>query len=258
MTTRATATQAKSRKTQITLETRGGAAWLTLDGPSTRNALDAASAAAIVAACDEIDANDAIGVAVISGGHGAFCSGAARSTLAGLSEVPAHVAYEELGCLYRAFDRVGRLTLPTIARIDGAAVGAGLNLALAADLRVATERSQFISGFAGVGIHPGGGHFHLIDRAAGRQTAAAMGLFAQPLDAVDAAAAGLIWAALPVDEIDDVVAGMCATLAADPALARAMKSTLNLTTASQDSWAAAVEVERARQMWSLTRNPRSK
>lgn len=158
--------------------------------------------------------------------------------------------------MYRAFDRVGRLKVPTIARIEGAAVGAGLNLALAADLRVASEDARLVSGFTGVGIHPGGGHLHLLARAAGRQAAAALGMFAQPLSAAEAKAAGLVWDAVPRAELDRVVAAACAPLQADPDLARAIKASLNLTTSPLDAWAAATEVERARQMWSLTR-PRS-
>ena len=152
---------------------------------------------ALVAACDRIDADPSIGVAVVTGAHGTFCSGAVRGFLAGLADEPAHVGYDRLGAVYRAFDRFGRLTVPTIARIEGAAVGAGLNLALAADLRLAAEDARLISGFAPVGIHPGGGHLHLLARAAGRQTAAALGMFARPLSGAEAKAVGLVWDAVP-------------------------------------------------------------
>jgi enoyl-CoA hydratase len=173
-------------QTRVELTVTDGAAWLTLNGSRTRNALDDTSAAALVAACDQIDANPAVGVAVITGDHGTFCSGAVRGFLAQLADEPAHVGYDRLGAVYAAFDRVGRLAVPTIARIEGAAVGAGLNLALAADLLLAADDAKLISGFAPIGIHPGGGHLHLLARAAGRQTAAAMGMFARPLSGAEA------------------------------------------------------------------------
>src|SRR5262245_347387 len=71
-------------ETRIELTVLDGAARITLDGPRTRNALDETSAAALAAACERIDADPSIGVAVITGAHGSFCSGAVRGFLAGL------------------------------------------------------------------------------------------------------------------------------------------------------------------------------
>jgi enoyl-CoA hydratase len=239
--------------TQVDLTVTGGAAWITLNGPQTRNALDQDSAAALVAACERIDADASVGVAVVTGANGTFCSGAVRGFLAHLADEPPHVGYERLGAVYLAFDRVGRLKVPTIARVEGAAVGAGLNLALAADLLLAAEDARLISGFAPIGIHPGGGHLHLLARAAGRQTATALGVFARPLTGTEAKARGLVWDAVQRAELDQAVTAACAPLRADPELARALKASLVHTTSSLDAWAVATEVERARQMWSLTR-----
>jgi enoyl-CoA hydratase len=243
----------RTSATRVELTVDDGAAWITLDGPRTRNALDEDSAGAIVDACERVDRDPSVGVVVVTGAHGTFCSGAVRGFLADLTDQPAHVGYERLGAVYRAFDRVGRLSVPTIARIEGAAVGAGLNLALAADLRLAAEDARLISGFAPNGIHPGGGHLHLLARAAGRQTAAALGVFARSLSGAEAKATGLVWDAVPRAELDELVAVACAPLRADPELARAIKASLAHTTSSIDAWAAATEVELARQMWSLTR-----
>jgi len=122
-----------------------------------------------------------------------------------------------------------------------------------ADVRVATPQARFISGFAPIGIHPGGGHLHLLERAAGRQTAAAMGLFGQPLDALGAQASGLVWRTVDHEEMPEIVESLVRSHASDPELARALKSSLNHTTGGGD-WIAATEVERARQMWSLARH----
>jgi enoyl-CoA hydratase len=230
-----------------------GIAWISLDGPASRNALDRTTADALVAACDAVDANASVGAAVIAGEHGTFCSGAAREILAGLAREPAHVAYDELGALYRSFQRVGQLTVPSLAMVEGAAVGAGLNLALAADIRIVAEDARLISGFARAGIHPGGGHLHLLDRVAGRETAAAVGVFARPLTGVEARARGLAWDAVPDHRLRAAVVEACSAPAADPGFARAVKASLNRTTSGSDAWATATEVERARQLWSLTR-----
>jgi enoyl-CoA hydratase len=143
--------------------------------------------------------------------------------------------------------------VPTLARIDGPAVGAGVNLALACDVRIASTRARFVSGFAAVGIHPGGGHFHLIDRLTGRQAAAAMGLFADAVSASRAQDIGLTWTTVDPADLNEIVDRLIAPLRADPALARRAKSSFVLTTSSADAWTAATEVERSRQMWSLTR-----
>src|SRR4029077_10230195 len=84
--------------------------------------------------------------------------------------------------VYDAFLRVLRSSLPTIAAVDGPAVGAGFNLALACDLRVVGPRARFDSRFLRIGLHPGGGHLWMLERAVGPQAAAAIVLFAQAID----------------------------------------------------------------------------
>ena len=243
-----------SADTRVDLTLADGVAWITLDGARTRNALDEQVAAALVSACEEIDADPSIGVAVITGANGTFCSGAGARVPRRTRRAAGPCRIRALGAVYRAFDRVGRLTVPTLARIEGAAVGAGLNLALAADLQIAATDARLISGFAPVGIHPGGGHLHLLARTAGRQTAAAMGMFARTVTGA-AGQAGRTGVGCgprrrPRRRGRRRPARRCGR---DPDLARAIKASFVLTTSARDAWAAATEVERARQMWSLTR-----
>jgi enoyl-CoA hydratase len=239
--------------TRVELSIAGGIAWITLDGPERRNALDRQAALDLVAACEQIDADPAVGAAVITGTGTAFCSGADTGILNGLRSARADEGYEGLDVLYSGFRRFAALTVPTVAAVNGAAVGAGLNLALAADLRVAAENALFMSGFAAIGLHPGGGHLHLLARAAGPTVAAAAGVFAQPIRAERAVATGLAWAVVPLEELRSAAAELVRHLAADPPLARALAADLHRTVFDGADWERAVEVERARQMWSLTR-----
>ena len=85
----------------------------------------------------------------------------------------------------------------------GAAVGAGLNLALATDLRIVSRTARLLPGFAQIGIHPGGGHFTLLNRVAGREAAAALGLFGEEVDGDRAVALGLAWAAYDDGDVQD-------------------------------------------------------
>ena len=178
--------------TRVDTDIADGVAWITLDGHARRNALDAAAAQNLVAACDRVDGDASVGVAVITGAGGAFCSGADTAALDRVRTSPPDQAYEGLEELYSGFRRVLELRVPVVAAVDGAAIGAGLNLALAADLRIATTNAVFVSGFAPIGIHPGGGHLHLLARAAGPAAAAALGVFGQRLPAPAAFSCGLV------------------------------------------------------------------
>jgi enoyl-CoA hydratase len=240
-------------RTQVKLHVSNGAARITLDGPETRNALDAPAAADLRAVCAQIDDDATVGAAIITGVGPAFCSGADTRVLDTLRGARPDEIYDGLDELYAAFRRFGQLRVPTLAAINGAAVGAGLNLALAADLRIVASDALLVSGFARLGLHPGGGHLHLLGRAGGIGPAAAAGVFAQPISADRAVATGLAWTSVPAADLLRVAEGSVAHLAADPALARALATTLRQTAADPAAWDRAVEIERARQMWSLSR-----
>ncbi|GAF50322.1 enoyl-CoA hydratase-related protein [Rhodococcus wratislaviensis] len=239
--------------TSVRFDVRSNVGWITLDGVDTRNSLDRNSAQALVEACDAVDGDPSVGAVVITGAGSAFCSGADRAALRDLASAQPHEAYEVLDSLYRAFRRFGEMTVPSIAAVNGAAVGAGLNLALAADVRLAAEDALLVPGFAENEIHPGGGHFHLLERAVGRQAAAALGVFGRRLTGTSAADIGLVWEAVPVSDLEEAAQGLAEPVARDPELARALAKSLRLTTAPPSAWQSAIEVERARQMWSLSR-----
>jgi enoyl-CoA hydratase len=186
--------------TTVQLEVTDGVAVITLDGPGTRNSLDTATADHLVEACDRIDADLTIGAAVIRGANGTFCSGGDRAVLARAGEDPAEDSrYDGIGRIYAAFHRFGTLGVPTVAAASGSAVGAGTNLLLAADLAVVAHDLRIIGGFARAGIHPGGGHFTLVDRRGGRAAAAALGLFDEELSGIRAAELGVAWTSVPAD-----------------------------------------------------------
>ena len=167
---------------KIELVVDNGFAWITLRGIETKNSLDEESVTQMLAVCDQIDADPTIGVAVISGEGNAFCSGAHTSVLAGLRGQSQEVVRAGLGRIYEAFTRVHDLKVPTVAMINGAAVGAGVNLAMVCDIRIADRNAVIASGFARLGIHPGGGHMNLIARATNESVASALGVFAQKID----------------------------------------------------------------------------
>jgi enoyl-CoA hydratase len=240
--------------TEIRYEVADGVATLTLDAPERRNALSVEMARELADAARAAESDAAVGAVVVTGGAH-FCAGAVRSVLADTGRDPVQdEAYRNLETVYAAFTTVGSIGVPTVAAVRGAAVGAGLNLALATDLRVVSRTARLLPGFAQIGIHPGGGHFTLLNRVAGRETAAALGLFGEEVDGERAVALGLAWAAYDDGDVLDRAHALAARVAADPALARRTVASFRRQTGSGGlDWDVAVELERAPQMWSLRR-----
>jgi enoyl-CoA hydratase len=153
---------------------------------------------------------------------------------------------------------VGNLLPPSIAAVRGHAVGAGVNLVLATDLRIVAETARIASGFQRIRIHPGGGHYSLLSRLAGREATAAISLFGEEIDGRRAAEMGLAWEALPETAVESRALELAHGPAADPELARATVRSFRLELGPPTiPWAAALEVERAIQMWSLRRKAQS-
>lgn len=169
----------------VELERADGVATLTLNNPGERNTLTAPMVAEIVAAMDDVEADESIGAVVVTGAPPAFCAGANLGNLAEASG-------DSLGNIYEGFLRVARSPLPTIAAVNGAAVGAGMNLALGCDVRLAARRARFDTRFLDLGIHPGGGHTWMLRRIAGPQAAMAAVVFGQIMDGAEAERVGLV------------------------------------------------------------------
>ena len=139
----------------VQLEIVDRVATLTLDNPAERNTMTAPMVEEIVAAMEQVEADDGVGALVVTGAPPAFCAGANLGNLQS-SDGPG------LRTIYEGFLRVARCPLPTLAAVNGAAVGAGMNLALACDVRLAARRARFDTRFLQIGLHPGGGHTWLL------------------------------------------------------------------------------------------------
>jgi enoyl-CoA hydratase len=232
-----------------------GVATITLDAPDRRNALTVTMAEELVAACEQLDADASVGAVVVCGAGGFFCAGGDRGTLAAAGRDPAAPeTYAGIGAVYRSFARVGELEPPTIAAVRGGAVGAGLNLMLATDLRIVASDARIVSGFLPIGLHPGGGHAALLGRSGVREAAAALALFGERIDGTRAAELGLAWAAVEDDDVEPTAHELAARAGADPELARRTAASLRTVLGPPAlPWGAALELERASQMWSMRR-----
>lgn len=237
----------------VELNLSGHVAVVELNDPDRRNALGTEMVAELVATFDALEAASGVRAVVLCAAPPAFCAGADRSLLADVSG-SGDGAASRLTAIYEAFLRVARCSLPTVAAIDGPAVGAGMNLAMACDVRLAGPDARFDPRFVQLGLHPGGGHTWMLQRLVSAQTAAAAVLLAQVIDAPTALRTGLVWEVVASDELVERARSIAATAAeADRELLQRVKATLAQVT-SVPSLEAAVERELVEQVWSITRD----
>ena len=177
----------------ITLSIEDGIAVLTLSRPEVMNALNAQMRAEILHAVRE--APKSARVLVVTGEGRAFCSGQDLGAAGSAAEIDLERTlrdeYEPM--LKAVFD----CEIPTIAAVNGAAAGAGANLALAADVVIAAESASFVQAFARIGLVPDAGGTYWLPRQVGLARAMGAALFAEKVPARQAADWGMIWEAVP-------------------------------------------------------------
>ena len=229
----------------ITLEVADRVAVLTLNDPDRRNVVSNALNDAVLAAMDELEARSDVGALIVTGAGSAFCAGADLEDLANCD------SEEKLRTIYSGFLRLAGSSLPTVAAVNGPAVGAGLNLALACDVILAGASARFDTRFLQIGLHPGGGNTWRLRRITDLQSAMAMVLFGEVIDGPRAAEIGLAWRCVPDADLLAEAQTLAARAAAGPPeLVRRMKATIlgmDAVTNSDD----AVSAEIGPQLWSL-------
>ena len=231
----------------VLLDKSDGVGTITLNNPGERNTLTAPMVAEIIAAMDDIESDESIGAVVVTGAAPAFCAGANLGNLA-------EATGDSLKNIYEGFLRIAYSPLPTLAAVNGAAVGAGMNLALGCDVRIAARRAKFDTRFLQIGIHPGGGHTWMLRRIAGPQAAMATVIFGDILDGAEAERIGLAWKCVDDDQLANVAHEMAARAASRPReLLKVTKRTIQ-DMAHVSEHPAAVERELDPQVWS-TRQP---
>ncbi len=198
---------------------------------------------ALADAIAAIDADPAVRCVVLSSEGKAFCAGA---DLAGDREIVGEDGMDAVGQFYVAAERMFRRATPMVAAVHGAAVGAGLGLALAADFRVAGPGARFSANFVALGFHPGFAITHTLPSVVGAQRARWMMLSAARVKPEQALAWGLADQLAAAGEERAAAMAMAQEIAANAPLAlRAVKATLDLGHA--DAASAAMKREHAEQ-----------
>ncbi len=211
----------------IALDIEDDIAVLRLNRPEKMNALNTLMRAEIA---------DAVGVAgraarvlVMTGNGSAFCAGQDLGDTGSAAALDLErVLRDEYVPLLRA---IGECSIPTIAAVNGAAAGAGANLALSADVVIAAHSAFFMQAFTRIGLMPDAGGTYWLPRQIGAAKAMGAALFAEPISAMDAASWGMIWEAVPDTEFDAHWRVRAGHLAAGPT-----ESYRHLKTAIRSSW----------------------
>ncbi len=230
----------------VLLDRRDGYAIVTLNDPDRRNVFTLDMSARVQEIFDELEADESINSVIITGAGKGFCSGGH------LDELLENPGPDGMRKIYAGFVRIANSRLATVAAVNGAAVGAGMNALLVCDVVIAAESAKFDSRFLQIGLGPGGGHTWRLRNNIGLQATKAMVLFGEVLDGQRAAEIGLAWKCVPNDELLTAAEELAAKAARAPReLLMETKDTIHNTLAITES-DAAIDNELDTQVWSMS------
>ncbi|WP_344749867.1 enoyl-CoA hydratase/isomerase family protein [Streptosporangium vulgare] len=222
-----------------------GVALLELDRPHRRNALDRTLLDGLPEVLRELDGDAAVRVLVVTGRGGAFCAGGDLDAIGDLGNETPQDARERMTREFRTAELLLEFHAPTVAAVDGAAVGAGMALALACDLRIGSFGAVFASPFIKMALVPDFGVSWLLARAVGAARATELAVSGRKVAAEEAVRIGLLDVVV-ADPLAQALDRAEQLAAAPPEAARATKRLI--AAAVNDGFAEAVDREVAEQI----------
>jgi enoyl-CoA hydratase/carnithine racemase len=207
----------------LLLENKDGIGLLTMNRPDRMNAFNQQMEAEFVQALQEADQDDEIRVLVVTGAGKSFCAGADVGRMSAEERERKPKGAEEFRRGFRNVQGIilglQRLEKPTIAMVNGPAVGGGFDLACACDLRVGSEKARFMVAFTRIGLFPGWGGTWLYPRLIGLPKAAEMLFTGDFLEAKDAERYGLLNRLVPAEELEKETMALARRIADGPPIA---------------------------------------
>jgi enoyl-CoA hydratase/carnithine racemase len=204
----------------LKIDRDGAIVTLTLNQPESRNPLTGNTAVPeFVAACQEITADFSVRVVIVTGAGTAFCSGGNVKDMQKYADeaiAPLAICQEYRRGIQQLSLALYNLEVPTIAAVNGAAIGAGCDLACMCDIRIASEKARFAESFIKVGIVPGDGGAWLLPRVVGRSKAAELSFTGDMLDAHQALECGLVSRVVAHDQLMTAARELADRIAANP------------------------------------------
>lgn len=205
----------------IRYETAGGVATITLNRPDKLNAFNDQMIQETIAAFRQAGRDDDVRCIVLTGAGRGFSSGQDLKGFAGRGEDVSIAEHLRQG-YNKLISRMASLEKPIIGAINGVAAGAGCSVALACDIRIASDQASFIQVFSKVGLIPDSGSTWFLPRLIGFARAYEMAITAEPVPAEKALAWGLVNDVVPAAQLDEIVAAWAQRLAQGPTLAYGM------------------------------------
>jgi 2-(1,2-epoxy-1,2-dihydrophenyl)acetyl-CoA isomerase len=236
----------------ILLDVSDGAATITLNRPEKLNAFAGDMRERLRAALEAVAARPGVRALVLTGAGRAFCAGGDVHAMAALASRGA--GFEEVLPLLeagrRVIERLAALPIPTLAAVNGPAAGAGMNLALACDLRIASDQASFGATFVRIGLHPDWGGSYFLPRLVGEAKAKELCWLGDVVDAAEAHRIGLVERLVPHERLMDEARSLARRLAAAPATSvRRLKRTLSASRARTLAECLEAEIEAQRVCW---------
>jgi enoyl-CoA hydratase len=206
---------------------RDGVVLVTLDRPDRRNAMSAAMTDSWATTMAALGADRSVRVVVVTGRGSAFCSGGDVSWIGSEPDASVDSLRTRMLAFYRAWLSVRDLEVPTVAAVNGAAIGAGLAIALACDLRYAAEDAKLAAPFTALGMHPGMATTFLLPELVGLGVAREMLLAGRVVTGAEAAGLGLVNRAVPREAVLEEALRVAGSIAeAAPVATRLTKQAL--------------------------------
>lgn len=221
-------------------EREGDVLTVTINRPHRLNALNIETVNEVIEAMGRAGADPQARVVVITGAGNAFCAGADLKDAPEMTPAVAHDTVVLYLDLIRAIRNVQK---PVVARINGVAIGGGCCVALASDIRIASEEARFMLAFINIGISAADmGATYLLPRVVGLGRAAEVLMMGETLTAAEAERIGLVNRVVPPAELDSTVRDVCARLASRPPMGLAFTKRA-LYSGLDKSWDAELEFE---------------